>query len=240
MDDTRIPSKAVSPDADVVKPTQSMLQGLQLLGPTENADKQDGDGLGSIVTGPPQSVALIEAGATAAAKWWAAGAGGAIVATWSAVLAWFGDQATAVQVAVLGAAGIVTAALVLAIGYLLASDVRGRAQAAAATIEARSKVALAMLNAAETVYEQPPARFEPQLLALPSALEARVPGRPADDEEGWLAIAIERSEDGQLRYLVVKGDQQQSCASDELVFVRQAAPPASPAQNGGQGAASLT
>jgi hypothetical protein len=228
-EDVRIPSNAVSTDTDVAKPTQALLQRLQLLGPTEDdgtpKEGADGDGYGSIFTGPPQSVALIEAGATAAAKWWAAGAGGAIVVTWGAVLTWFGDQDTAVQVAVLGAAGIVSAALVLAIGYLLASDVRGRGLAAAATIEARSKVALTMVGAAETLYQRPAAKFEPQLVALPTALEARLKARLSEDEDGWRAIAIERAEDGDLRYIVVKGDEQVSCRPGELVFVSPAPPP---------------
>lgn len=62
-DDVKIPSRAVSDEEDIVEPTRELLQGLRLLGDSDG----DGDGAGAVFSGPPQSVAVIEAGATAAA-----------------------------------------------------------------------------------------------------------------------------------------------------------------------------
>ena len=231
-DEVKIPSKAVSEGADVVEPTRQLLRGVQLLGDSEHA----GDGPGAVFGGPPQSVALIEAGATAAAKWWSAGAGAAIVVVWGSVVAWFGGQEVPVQVGVLGAAGIVTAALVLAVGYLLASDVRGRAGAAAATIDARSKMALAMLDGVETLYLRPPAETPPALVALSPALEVENHhGHHGAESEHWWAVAIEQNGDGKRRYVVVKDSVEERRLIDEIVFLSPASPAAAPENGRGRG-----
>jgi hypothetical protein len=69
--EVRIPRKAVSDDTDIREPARNLLEGLNLLGTREETEQAKG--FTAAFTGPPQSVALIEAGATAAAKWWSAG-----------------------------------------------------------------------------------------------------------------------------------------------------------------------
>lgn len=66
----QLPSGAVSTGSDLWSPLQSLLVGLNVL-PTD-ADLDKADGLSGLLQGPPQSVAILEAGATAAAKAWAA------------------------------------------------------------------------------------------------------------------------------------------------------------------------
>lgn len=71
MTDVRIPGKAISADGDVLGPAKAFLQGLKLLGSDKEMDAAGN--AAAAFTGPAQSVALIEAGATAASKWWATG-----------------------------------------------------------------------------------------------------------------------------------------------------------------------
>jgi hypothetical protein len=106
--DVQIPSKAVSDEADVRQPVRALLEDLNLLGSTD--EESAADGFQAVFAGPPQSIALIEAGATAASKWWAAGLGASVIATWGSVVTWWGGQDTAIKVAVVGGAAIVTAA----------------------------------------------------------------------------------------------------------------------------------
>jgi hypothetical protein len=141
-----------------------------------------------------------------------------LIAAWGSVLAWWADQGETVKVAVLGAAALVTAALVLAIGYLLASDVRGRAAAAVAVVQARAKLATAMLEAARAVYEPPRPEAAVELVPLPATLRAKYPGRPSGDEGGWRAVALERHSDGTIKYIVVKGSSQASEPASALEF----------------------
>lgn len=78
MAEVQIPGKAVSDEKDVRRPVRILLEDLNLLG-TE-AETKEAEGFKAAFAGPPQSVAVIEAGATAAAKWWAAGLGAAAIA----------------------------------------------------------------------------------------------------------------------------------------------------------------
>jgi hypothetical protein len=210
----QVPSNAVAPGSDLLPPMAELLQGLCLL--AEESELRSAGDPWAAFTGPPQSVALIEAGATSAAKWWSAGAGATIVATWGSVITWWGDQDNSIKSTAIWAAGIVTAALALAIGYLLGSDVRGRASAATATIAARKAVAIEWVRAAVETYEpQPPQGAT--LVNLP-ALDVKLTTRPSGDESGWRAIALERQGDGTLRYVVVKGSAEHRVGVDELVF----------------------
>ena len=81
---------------DIEAPTTALLRKLNLLGIKDELDAATG--FASAFTGPPQSVALIESGATAASKWWAAGLGTSVVATWGAVAKWMGGQEANVKV----------------------------------------------------------------------------------------------------------------------------------------------
>jgi hypothetical protein len=210
----QVPNNAVAPGSDLLPPAQELLRGLYLL--SDKPELERAGQIGSAFGGPPQSVALIEAGATSAAKWWSAGAGATIVATWGSVIAWWGDQETNIKSTVIWAAGIVTAALALAVGYLLGSDVRGRASAMTATIEARETVAIELVRAAVAAFEPE----EPQgttLVGLP-ALEVKLTTQPSGNEAGWRAVALERESDGTLKYVVVKGSAEHRVRADELAF----------------------
>lgn len=192
MVDAQIPSKAVADATDLRQPVRLQLEDLNLLG--NAADTAKADGIGAAFAGPPQSVAVIEAGATAAAKWWAAGFGASVIATWGTLVKWWGGQESNIKVAALVGAALVTAALVLSIGYLLASDVRGRAAASVATVDARARL-------------------------LPTGVRAKNHDRPAGDEDGWLAVAVERHANGALKYLLVKGSAEATVPASKLEFV---------------------
>jgi hypothetical protein len=212
----QIPSNAVSAEGDLRQPVRSLLEDLNLLGTAQ--ENQQAEGFSSAFTGPPQSVALIEAGATAAAKWWAAGLSALVIPIWGAVAAWWPKQKIPIEVTVLAAAAVVTTALVLSIGYLIASDVRGRAAASVSLVQARAKLAARMIQAAEAVYEPRPAGSVPDIVPLPSAIRAKNLGRPAADEDGWLAVAMERHSDGNIKYIVVKGSSEESVPASGLEF----------------------
>jgi hypothetical protein len=217
-EEVRIPSQAVAPDgADICPPVRALLEGIDLLGTSD--ESKAAASFESTFKGPPQSVALIEAGATAASKWWAAGLGATVVGLWAAVGSWYEDQPERVQTVILGGTAFVTAALVLAIGYLIASDVRGRAAASIAVIQARANVATTMVDAARRLYAPPAASMPPELIPLPKALKAKNQRVPAGDQEGWLAIAIERHADGTTKYLLVKDSAEASLQASEVEFI---------------------
>ena len=216
-DDIQIPGKAVSEGTDLGAPIRRELEDLNLLG--TKADTEKAGEFQSLFTGPPQSVALIEAGATAAAKWWAAGLGASAVATWGTVFKWWGEQDATIKLGVVIGASVVSAALVLAIGYLLASDVRGRAAASVATIDGRVRLAEAIVRAAAEESEPTTPAPESRYLALPTGLIAKNKLKGAAEEDGWRAIAVELRPDGDVEYLLVKGSEQAKVAVKDLVFV---------------------
>jgi len=218
MTDIQIPGQAVSGEKDLRQPARALLEDLNLLGTPE--ETKAAGSFGAVLSGPPQSVAVIEAGATAATKAWTAGLGASVIATWVSVHQWYAGQAPNVKLTALGGAAFVTAALVLAIGYLVASDVRGRAAASVATIDARALIAKTMIQAAEDAHQPAPAAPSDavQLIALPHPLPARNLGEEGPDEGGWRAIAIERYPDGTLKYVVVKGSSEATKAVSEIKF----------------------
>lgn len=199
----QIPSRAVSDLDDVLRPTTELLRGLNLLG-TED-ELKEADGPITAFGGPPQSVALIEAGATALSKWWAAGLGVSVTAVWAAVVKWFDDLQAASEQVVLGGAAFVTAATVLAIGYILGSDVRGRSAAAVATIEARAKLGDTLTRTAQLVYKPGPAPSVAHLVALPGPLRVIHTTKESADEEGWYAVALLSDHGATTKFLVSKG-----------------------------------
>lgn len=199
----QIPSRAVSDRDDVLGPANELLQGLNLLGTKEELD--DADKATALFGGPPQSVALIEAGATALSKWWATGLGASVAAMWATVAVWFGDLPAANQHVVLGGTAVVTAATVLAIGYILGSDVRGRSVAAAATIEARAKLGDALIRAAQLAYRPAPAPSVTHLVALPGPLRVMHTTKAREDEDGWYAVALLSDHGTSTKFLVSKG-----------------------------------
>lgn len=202
----QIPSKAVaSGGEDLVTPVRTLLESLYLLGTKDDVREA---GAPATLFGPPASVAVIEAGATALSKWWAAGGSAALTAGWVwAGTHWPTDQDT-VRV-VIWTMGIFSAALVLAIGLLLATDVRSRGTAAAATIAARAAIADAVIAAAASAAVH---RVVP--LARPLDVTYLKVGAA---EAGWVAVATQTSANGDgVRFLIQKGPSHVWVSEDEV------------------------
>lgn len=214
--DVQIPSKAVTDKTDVSEPVTTLLRNLSLLGTKDEAD--EASSASAAFQGPPQSVAVIEAGATTATKYWAGGLSVAVAAGWVTVGAWWGNQSPGIKETVIGGAAFLTGAVALAIGYLFASDVRGRSTAAVATIEARSRVAVEMIQAAREAHEKTTPASDVQRVPLPSPLKARNIKKGGSDEKGWLVVAMERQTDGKWKYVAVKGSEEDVVEASELEF----------------------
>lgn len=149
----QLPGNAISPSADdIAAPARSLLVSLRLLGTDDDIEKAGQ--FGAIFIGPPQSVAVIEAGATALAKWWAVGLGAAAVTAWGSIATFWGEQPVDTHRVVLWIGAIVSAAALLAIGLIVSSDVRGRAAASVAAIEARTIIGRTTLELAKDATER--------------------------------------------------------------------------------------
>lgn len=214
-EDVRLPGNAIdSNGSDVAGPAVAILRQLYLLPTSTELDKAGS--ASSLFGGPPQSVAVIEAGATALSKWWAAGLGASVLGGWGAFAAFWDEQGGASQRALILAAAIASAAVILAIGYIVGSDVRGRAAAAVATMEARTSVA-------ETIMRLARGREEEGLAVTITPLQPRSVKylkKPSADEDGWVAIAMQSKSDGSVRkFLLVKGAADEWAGSDEVQFV---------------------
>lgn len=219
--------QSVTPDHDdISKPTTQLLRDLSLL--PEPGDLAKAGGATALFTGPPDSVAVIEAGATAASKWWATGiavSGTAVVARITTVWDSIGEDGSWNQPFALVAIAIVLAAMAGGISYLLGSDVRGRAAAMVATIEARRAVATAMLGEAgkasgpqEEPHRGGDASAAPsQQLALGARYVVSNIGMDAANEDDWLAIAS-REKNGVIEYLLVKGTESEWTPSAKVKF----------------------
>jgi hypothetical protein len=134
------------PGDDLSKPVAQLLNDLNVLGTPE--ELKQANGAGSVLGGPPQSVAIIEAGATALGKWWATalGAGAGLTGVVAAIQGIWGNEHDPVRVAFIAAAAVVLAALAISIGIIVSSDVRGRAIGAVAQYEVREQVASTFLS----------------------------------------------------------------------------------------------
>ncbi len=140
---------------DIAVPAVRMLEKLNLL--PSATELKTADGIAAAFRGPTASVSVIEAGATALSKWWAAGLGAAVLALWGSVRVFWTtlEAQPATQQVLLWGAAIASAAALLALAYILGSDVRGRSAAMVATIEARKAVATAMIEATERLNAAP-------------------------------------------------------------------------------------
>lgn len=155
----------------------------------------DAGGFGAIFAGPPQSVALIEAGLTAVSKAWAAGVGVTVVAVWSSVFARWGQQDASIKVAVVLGAALVTAALVIGLALVFASDVQGRADAAVATIRGWVAVVDAVVSAATKLHE-PDTSLLVAWVPLPAPMMVTNLNKAGADEAGWQANSHPAQKDG--------------------------------------------
>jgi hypothetical protein len=182
-----------------------------------STDNNKSNGAKTVISGSPQSVAVIEATATAACKWWSAGLGVAVAGLWASVAGWWTGQPHATQRVALWMAAIITAAAVIGIAYLLGSDVRGRAAASVATINARAKVGDKLLDASQAVLalnpsslpsapgSSQPAASQVGLVALAPPIDVNYIPQPSVNEAGWKAIALYSDGDNLTKYLVAKG-----------------------------------
>ena len=220
-DRVQVPSSAVTEDDDIFRPTAALLCGLNLLPP--KGDLKKAGKFSSAFGGPPDTVALIEAGATAASKWWAAGLGGGVIAAWVAVREWWSSATAANQQVSLWAAAIVTAAAVAGIAYLLGSDVRGRAAVATETVRARAHVAEAFVGAAERAHDRvanggaPGSAEDRRVLVVALPLFAvRNVSRAGNCAKGWRAVALATDANNQNRYLIAKGATHEWVREDQV------------------------
>lgn len=195
---------------------------MNLLGTTD--DLKNADGVSSVLNGPPQTVALIESGATAAAKWWATGGAAVVAAAWVKLYSWWGSQPGHIQDVALWGIAIITSAVALAIAYLLATDIRSRAAAAVATVNARALIGQWMISSAGQAYHGaavvPAAQAAPaksEIYPLPSPLSVTNTSKPGPDEPGWTAVALLRDDTG-FKYLVGKGAETAILAENQIQF----------------------
>lgn len=216
-EEIRLPGNAFDAEkGDVLKPTVAVLRELHLL-PSQEELNQAGK-MSAVFGGPPQSVAVIEAGATAFAKWWAAGLGAAVAGVSGSIVAFWDKQGGDTQRMIVLAVGIAVAALILAIGYIVGSDTRGRAAAAVAVTEARVQVAETVLRVARG---REPADEEsaPTITPLPFRAMVTFRKEAAADEQGWTALAMKTKSGGDLEYLLVKGAQRAWADADDVHFL---------------------
>ncbi|MCW2774491.1 MAG: hypothetical protein JWN91_2817 [Nocardioides sp.] len=229
-----LPSRAVSAEVDLVAPTRILLEELNLLPDKDQLEKASD--FGSAFSGPPSSVSIIEAGGTALSKWWAAGIGVSAVGLWGSIGAWWARQSGDIQTGVLWAAAVATGALVLGLAYILGSDVRGRSAAMVATIDARARIAEAVLREAGDLYtpdsvSASPANAEDTshpkqgaMLALPAMLSAEwsdeSSGRPhgGPDEKGWIATVARFNADNSIDFLLSKDRRHRWVSSENIRF----------------------
>lgn len=201
----QIPQNAMasgSDGKDIGQPVKQMLIELSLL-PTVD-DLAASERFRTVFTGPASSVSVLEAGATALSKWWAVGLGASAVGLWASVRIFWTSLPQASQEVMMWSVAITSAAAVLALAFILGSDVRGRASAMVATIEARRQIATSMIGSAERAYDPGCGAQVTHSFPLPTPMPAKqLLGR---DSGGWLAIALEVG-GPKTRYLLVRGNE---------------------------------
>jgi hypothetical protein len=148
--EVKFPDDAIGDENDLLTPAEKLLTGLDLLGP-------DGAG-GGIASPPAQSVAILEANATALSKGWAtviAAVGGISVVTGSVSAFWTG-QSSGIRIALIAGVAGVLAAAAIALAIIVSSDVRGRATGATAIYAARAAITVEFLRGAYQASAPPP------------------------------------------------------------------------------------
>lgn len=210
MGEVQIPGLAIgrtAEDTDLLAPTADLLRGLNLLPNDADIEKNKSK---NIFQTTPDSVAVIEAGATNAAKWWATSiAAGSTGITAGIVKVWndIGKGNTWNQPVAIFAVGLVIAAGTIGIVSLLGSDIRGRAAAMVATIDARQHVACVFIQEAQRSHHDAETVATPaESICLPGIVAVKNSKESGNAESGWKAIAA-RERDGKIDYLLVKGKQ---------------------------------
>jgi hypothetical protein len=135
--------------SDLGHPLHNLLHQMDLIG--TDADESKTKGAGAAFDSPPASIAILEAGATAATKWWSAGMTALAAAglTLELILAkatgFFNGQGAAVRATIIAGSALVVAAVVIAVAVMIQADLRARGQGMAATYQARASVAEAFI-----------------------------------------------------------------------------------------------
>ena len=213
----RIPAKAVDAAGDDISPPLgALLLQLQLLATAADIEKAGGPA--AAFSGPPQSVALIEAGATALSKWWSVTLAGTAAAAWAAVRGFWGTQPNSLHMVEVGAAAAVTVALVLAICSIIGADVSGRAQAMTATINSRAEVAATFVRQSREAFSPEAIVESIAVTPLPTPLHVVFVTKASADEGGWRAIAFRSADADDLSFLVVKDRATEWAKSSDLSF----------------------
>lgn len=148
-------------DIDLGPPLTQLLVDLGVKGTT--TDETSAAAPLTAVKGTPVSVSIIEAGATAASKGWAAliAALGGGTAVWGAVTNFWKSESS-IQGNLVIAAAVVIAACALGVALIMYGDVRARGQGAAAQYAARAAIAKAFLHGATIAVKMPAAVSAPQ------------------------------------------------------------------------------
>lgn len=116
----------------------------------------------------------------------------------------------------LGAA-IATAAITVAIGYLLASDVRGRAQAMVATIEARAHVAQSVIRAAHIAAGSAAVDDSTRVITALTAKKVKYTATAEADMDEWTLFLMSTKPDGSdEQYYLCKGTRHNWVPSDQV------------------------
>jgi len=139
---------------------------------------------------------------------------------WTSVKVFWDDNSgqPGTQRIMLIAAAIATAALILAIGYLLASDVRGRAQAMVATINARADVARAVIEVAHGDF--PPSTTDSRTFVPVAPRGVRYTAVASENELNWTLLAMSTKDDGTDPKLFISKDSTSLWVpSDQVVFL---------------------
>jgi hypothetical protein len=203
---------------DLAKPTVGLLRDVQLL-PEEG---QEQNGFESAFTGPHPSVALLEAGLTAGAKWWAAGGSAVLLGIWGAVKVFWGENPE-VRDELVWAAALASTAIIVGIAWLLTSDLRARAAVQVATIAARAAVAEEMVRIGhhEAAKATKPAASKGTVTPFPGGTRAKYRRHRDDPETIWLALASLSGADGSSpeQYYLVKGHEHLWAPADDVSIV---------------------
>lgn len=138
--------------SDLGPPLEQLVQDLGIQGTPEDVAKAQTAST-AVQGGLPVSVSIIEAGATAASKGWAAvvAALGGGTAIWAAVTNFWNGQAVQTRGMLVIGAAIVIAACALGVAFIMYGDVRARGQGAAAQYAARSAIATEFLRGAAAI-----------------------------------------------------------------------------------------